>query len=260
MMRLVGMFCLSSLVFFSACDQERDVLCHWVPGGLSVDGKGEDWSQVELEPFDEAGFSLGLANDAEAMYLLVFVHDQDLSWHLMRKGIELWFDNSRDKRRNFGLRIQGGQGDLALEWIRNKESIQIAADGSLGAKVAARCQAGLCTYEMRLPLMAKNGDGFGLGVVPGGRISLAAVVHVPDGTGPKQRKGGKGGRGGGNVKGGMGMGGGGRAGGRAGGRGGGMGMGGGRGGGKDQGVRPSSKKPRLKERVLWLHTRLASKP
>ena len=229
-----------------------DVESRWRDFPITIDGSSEDWGNT-LVPFEDTDVALGVANDADSLYLCLDAGNGDRPVPFMTRGLVLWVDAKGGKSRDYGLRFPIGfdrnavhdeavdSGDRAqarrreatsemrdeLEIIvpEEKEPRRVKLADLKGLEVSAKTINGRFVYEVRIPLAASPDATFSVGAAPGaGKIGLG--LEIPESDSPYGRSG-RGGRGGGGF-GGMGeMGGmrggmGGRTGGRMGGRGGGL--------------------------------------
>ncbi len=234
-------FCLSAILFASCGSSATIVESPKPDRQIVIDGKQADWMGPRTILAD--GFTLGVRNDDENLYLSVNISDENLAQAVQIRGLLLWLneDESGEKmngvkypvgRRSSGQAGRQSPQDLDQETRRQmfEESmrrIEFLPDPSRGSefdssdlksiKVAWERNRDELFYEMTIPLRAGEADVFAVGSDPGDELKL--LVELPK----LQRPEGGGGRRGGGVRGGGGRGG--RGGGGRGGRGGGGGRG-----------------------------------
>jgi hypothetical protein len=94
---------LSSSLAFSGCASVKQIESSPVTTDVVIDGSAEDWAGV-LRLFEgESGVSIGVRNNAEALYVVLVVRDQAKLRQIMRAGLSLWFDPEGGKDRVFGI-------------------------------------------------------------------------------------------------------------------------------------------------------------
>jgi len=263
---------ISSCATTNAIDAARST----VP--ITVDGEIGDWvDPIEYYVFDKERVSVGVRNDDENLFVVLFTKDRPLQAWIARTGIVAWIDGDMDSKpvKTFGVRFDGtgegppargsesrgetGQGPLIQQPDRSTftlirdQSTEIRASGERdGLAVAASNPGGVFGLEIRIPL------GGAAPTPTDGQIRLGWELPGIDARQRASRGGGNeprfdmgfggqgGGKGGGGRGGGMSRGGGG-----GGGRPGGRPPGGGRGGaqGPPEGSSPPSP-PRACE--LWV--------
>ena len=94
---------LSSLLAVSGCASVKQIESSPVTTDVIIDGSADDWAGA-LRLFEgESGVSIGVRNDAEAIYVALVVRDQAKLRQIMRAGLNLWFDPDGGKDRVFGI-------------------------------------------------------------------------------------------------------------------------------------------------------------
>jgi hypothetical protein len=169
----------------------------WTNQSIVIDGKDADWQSVSLHRLESWDVSLGLCNDADDLYLLLYFENPMLMMVGGTRGIVLEFIHSRTHEVIFELHITGMDSlapafepedsfwqclnaDQKEEFmsrqiiLKNKitvmkkeNTVKIPADGSQGLSAARVYHPMFCGYELRIPIR-KNGDtpyalGTGLG-------------------------------------------------------------------------------------------------
>ena len=76
----------------------------WRGEPIRIDGNAEDWHGLTL-PVEKQRFSVGLQNDAEALYLCVTTRDRVLAAQIARQGLMVWLDpgSEKPKKHVFGI-------------------------------------------------------------------------------------------------------------------------------------------------------------
>jgi hypothetical protein len=162
----------------AGCDDDLEFKSAWVVGNIVVDGKGEDWAEIQLEHLEKMEVSFGVANDREYLYLLIVTWNFSLIRTLQQEGITLWFDATSDKKKDFGLQVVGGlslrhpvhpdkgvpAGRLEMAAFVGDEPFMIPPDGKFGPAAAADCGEGMCAYELKLPLARPEKGRYGVGI------------------------------------------------------------------------------------------------
>jgi hypothetical protein len=198
---------LTGLILLAGCGTQ-EVQTHWSAAPVKVDGEMTEWASGSTVYFEETGVQLGLCNDSENLYILFRFNNQAWAQAIRMGGVTLWLDNSGKKKKDFGIRYNGGpspsdrqklgtndrggfQETLTPEQqqrlaemeeatsdqitVIDKKSNQektMRADGSGGLTACFASPQGTYTYEFSIPL--KKGDAFdyGIGAQPGQIICL----------------------------------------------------------------------------------------
>ena len=249
---ILGLFLAAAALGHVACGS-IDVDSRWRDFPIAIDGNSDDWGNA-LVPFEDTDVFLGVANDADSLFLCLDAGNGDRPVPFTTRGLVLWVDAKGGKSHDYGLRFPIGfdrnavrdesvdSGDQAQGRTRRREAradardeLEIILPGEKeprrvkladlkGLEVSAKTINGRFVYEARIPLAASPDATFAVGAAPGTR-KIGLGLELPESDSPYGRPG-MGGRGGGfGGMGGMGgMRGGmdGRMGGRTGGRGGGL--------------------------------------
>ena len=94
---------LSSLLAIGGCTSVKQIESGPVTTDVIIDGSVDDWDGT-LRLFEgESGVSIGVRNNAEAIYVALVVRDQAKLRQIMRAGLILWFDPDGGKDRVFGI-------------------------------------------------------------------------------------------------------------------------------------------------------------
>jgi hypothetical protein len=245
----------------------------WAGEPIQIDGNIDDWKGLPTAYYEDEGIVLGIRNDSTYLYLLLRIDDPMTVGIIRRMGMQLWLDAKGKKKKNLGLRFQGGPsgeeiresgmvssedserqipdermtrqrltpeftGDHLTIFDNNLEFREkIAADGSNGPHIQYSLDQGFCNYEIKIPLEEHRVDYYGMNAEPGKKISVGIEIG-----GRPKRDDSMGGRSG-LIDGGFpeGMG-----------RGGGMG-----GGGRKSGSGMGSRMQLPEKKEVWLKTKLA---
>lgn len=246
----------------------------WYTRDIHVDGKIEDWPQ--LEALDK-GPAVAATNDDQFLYLVVSATDPAMR-RTLERGLVVWLDPSGSKKTDLGVQLPAatrgrgfGPGTDGADATQPApppsdespliDQLDILGPGkarhlvplapALGILAASGADQGAYAFEMKLPLASSADRPYAVGAKPGSTIDLGLFT-------PEQPKEDTGRSGGGMGRGGGGMGG--RGGGMGGGYGGGMGgrRGGGGYGGGGGGRTPSSDAAPAKPIKIWVKLALAA--
>jgi len=220
-----------------------DVVSRWRDFPITIDGGSDDWGD-KLVAFEDTDVFLGVANDADSLYLCLDAGNGDRPVPFMTRGLILWVDAKGGKSRDYGLRFPigfdrtaardqtGDPGDRSQRATRGRGAMDDARDeleiispadkeprrvklaDLKGMEIAAKTVDGRFVYEARIPLAAAPDATFAVGAAPGTRtIGLGLEFPESDfsygrpgmgGGGFGGMGGGMGGRMGGGFGGGMG--------------------------------------------------------
>jgi hypothetical protein len=193
----VILFILSLLLMFLAGCEPLLLKSHWTDQPIVIDGNNVDWKAVPLDRLESWDVSLGLCNDADDLYLLIYFENPMLMMAAGNRGIALEFFDSRTREVIFGLHYTGldslapayepedsfwqclnadqkkqfmAQQAILKDRIavtKKETTVKIPPDGSQGLSAARVYHPMFCGYELRIPIR-KNGDtpyalGTGLG-------------------------------------------------------------------------------------------------
>ena len=158
-------------------------------------------------PVEKQRFSVGLQNDAEALYLCVTTRDRVLATQIARQGLMVWLDpgSEKPKKHVFGIHFpidsrlslrkdQGGRwppdGGVVHDWDQGAvgilgprkdqpERVIIEQAGGILARAASRGES--LVYEMKVPFK-RAGAPYALAAEPGGTFRLE--LETPEWRGP----------------------------------------------------------------------------
>ena len=227
---------LSSLLTVGGCASVKQIESSPVTTGVIIDGSAEDWAGA-LRLFEgESGVSIGVRNNAEALYVALVVRDQAKLRQIMRAGLSLWFDPEGGKEKTFGIRFPLGLMESGAQFSPREtqqspdarrelfeaslDEMDIVRDEDKSTRfprqaiprlhVTAKMNAGTLVYELQIPLRTSETHAFAIDAEPGDVIGLG--LETPEIDREAMRQGGRGGGRGGGGRGGGGRGGGGRGG------------------------------------------------
>lgn len=178
----------------------------WRGEPIRIDGNIEDWHGL-MQPVEKQRFSIGIQNDAEAVYLCLTTRDRVLATQIARQGLIVWLDpgSEKPKKHVFGVHFpidsrlslrkdQGGRwppdGGVVHDWDQGAvgilgarkdqpERVIIEQAGGILARAATRGEA--LAYEMKVPFK-RAGAPYALAAEPGGTFRLE--LETPEWRGP----------------------------------------------------------------------------
>ncbi len=109
-MRRTGIVLAAALAVAPGCSKRLDIDSAWAARPIVVDGRGDDWADVELQHESDGDLSFGVANDGTHVYLLLATQDRPVVRGMQRWGATLWLDPTADRKKQLGLHIRGGPG------------------------------------------------------------------------------------------------------------------------------------------------------
>ena len=209
---------LSAVFCLAACSSPLPIVASGpAPNPMAVDGNAREW-EGSLRPVpEEAGLSLGLRNDAEALYLVVVAGDDWQARRVASRGLTVWINESGTRDKTYGLSFPIGLGSdgerggvrpgtqagsgapgerdqrlrdgflMSLDRIevtRNGERESVAVGGAEGVQTAATWTDSGLTVEMRVPLRA---GAYAVSAAPGATLGLGVeLAEVRQRSGPRQ--------------------------------------------------------------------------
>jgi hypothetical protein len=81
---------------------KTEIECRQKDREIKVDGDASEWNET-LTVFKDAGFSCGLMNDSEYLYVAVVATDRQVVRQIMLAGLYMWFDEKGKQEKNFGV-------------------------------------------------------------------------------------------------------------------------------------------------------------
>jgi hypothetical protein len=179
----------------------------WPERQIVIDGKSDDWSGA-LSFIEKEQLSLGFFNDQESLYVCLVAEGNFTRAQILRGGLTIWFDPEGGKEKKFGIRYPLGasaremqtspemrnpeetnersprEAMNELEIIRSKkeepERMELAKAKDNGLEVLAAPSSGLVVYELKIPLLAKEGQPLAVGAKPGATIGIGFETSKPD--------------------------------------------------------------------------------
>jgi len=200
---------LGGTILLLSC-KKTEVQSQWSAEPVKVDGEMTEWPSGSTVYFEDSGVQLGLRNDSQNLYILFRFGNQSWARAIRRGGLTLWLDNSGKKKKDLGIRYNGGPslsdsemqksgmageggfwGSLTPEQqqrlidrqaampdqiiVVDKKGDQrmiLPADGSKGPAVSSATSQGIFTYEFSIPLQKSDVSHYGIGAQPGQTICL----------------------------------------------------------------------------------------
>jgi hypothetical protein len=189
----------------------KDIPGQWTAQPIQVDGKSTDWAGLSLTHFEKDGFSIGVANDNDRLYLMMRTHDASIVRTIRMTGLKLWLNTKGDKETGFGVKFRGGPSfglvrrppdmqdqqrpedrerpemmeprrpmrDTAMVFTFVDEAqlidLDIPVDGKLGPAIAVDTSEGFYSYEFSIPLQESKVRYFGLGAEPAQKLAIDAI-------------------------------------------------------------------------------------
>jgi hypothetical protein len=212
------------------CRSALKLESNWRSRDLSIDGKSDDWIGVKYY-FEDVSVSVGLINDDRHLYVSMITENRLVIGQIMMQGLTLWLDPKGGKEKTFGIKFPLGRQEARKKGgepmppesmeMRNQENMtgrlqealtklavigpegevveKLPVDDAKGIDVKLRVDAGLLTYEIKIPLSRSEEHPYAVGAKVGETIGLGLespklTMEIPDGMrGGGMRGGGMGG-------------------------------------------------------------------
>ena len=174
------------------------------PNPMSIDGDAREWEGALRPVPEESGLSMGLRNDADALYLVVVAGDAWQARRLAARGLTVWLNGEGTTRKAYGLAFPAGLGSdgergrvrpgvlddapprpdpdrrerlreqflLSLDRIgvtRDGAEESVAVGGTAGLEAAATWTPDGLTVEFRVPLQS---GPYAVGLPAGAALGL----------------------------------------------------------------------------------------
>jgi hypothetical protein len=166
---------------------------------IVIDGKADDW-QGALSFVDKEQLFIGIMNDRKSLYVCLVAAERGGSQALMRQGLTVWFDPSGGKDKVLGIKYPIGRSpenrlrakpeaeqkeipEPAIETSRDQleilrpnealpEKKTLEEIRSQGIEVKIEPSSVSFVYELKIPLLASEGQSVALGASPGSQIGI----------------------------------------------------------------------------------------
>lgn len=160
------------------CSRALELRSQWRVQPVIVDGADDDWGLARYV-LDEAGLTIGVANDANYLYLCAVTGQRDLQVQVATRGLDLWLDPKGGKRTFLGLHLTGvDRGEMGGERRHRHgggEGARPPVDPEHLARLFARMEA-----QREVRVLAGERD-VGRATVPGRDDPLQARLHYDQG-------------------------------------------------------------------------------
>lgn len=94
---------------FTACGGKK-VVSQWKHVPITIDGKGNDWTNVPLLYYDEFKFVMGIVHTDSTLDLMIRFNDPRLAAMIQMRGATLWVDQTRKKAKVYGIQFINPSG------------------------------------------------------------------------------------------------------------------------------------------------------
>ncbi|MEO0559523.1 MAG: hypothetical protein AAF170_15210, partial [Bacteroidota bacterium] len=102
---------LPAVLLLAACASPLPTIASGsAPSPMAVDGDAREWEGALRPVPEEAGLSMGLRNDADALYLVVVAGDDWQGRRIAARGLTVWLNASGTKDKSYGLSFPVGLG------------------------------------------------------------------------------------------------------------------------------------------------------
>ncbi len=164
---------------------------------IKVDGDSSDWRGT-LQEAEDAGFSWGLMNDGEYLYIAVTTIDRSVERQIMLSGLYLWFDETGKESKNFGVYFpiglresgetaplppRGRPDSLMISFFNSAHEVMLYSpaaqdwqktrvDTLADVEVAAGFKNHALVLEYKVPLARHDGGEYGVGAPAGAVVGV----------------------------------------------------------------------------------------
>jgi hypothetical protein len=181
--------CVGLLAAASPATAKGKIVSHWLDREIVIDGELDEWRDA-LVYFASVDAFVGVFNDGSNLYLCLYSRNPEVSNQLAVDGVRLRFEgkntdafavnfpraSGRDDPRARGRRGEtdrtpAATDSIALELPGQRDPVTVSAGGEAGleARVSHR---GSFVYELKVPLVAGDGQPWAPGLFPGDKFKL----------------------------------------------------------------------------------------
>jgi hypothetical protein len=196
----------STLLFGCGAGLAPEVQSQWSDSAAVLDGYADDWSGFPLEYSQAEGISLGVRNDAENIYFIFLVRDEQMVRKIQMAGVTIWFDTTGGKKKEFGIGYRGSvdlmeslqkessfmksmppeqkarfdemQPEMVgmITVIKKGEELSMPESRPKGPAAASACLDGIFGYEFRIPVATGDSISYTLAASPAEMMSVGLEV------------------------------------------------------------------------------------
>lgn len=217
-----------STLFYSCSTLE--ITSYWRDREVKIDGDNKEWEGKTWIIKDLKNVLIGFMNDENYLYLSLTISDRVLQRQIVMRGLTVWFDRNGGNEKKFGVHYPLGMDsrDMPMErrspiWDEEHERdtmpiffekfsdeldiltptenehhrMQMQETG--GIDIALHFSQGLLVYEMKVPMVYKGPQPYGIGTTAGSVIGVGIEMirnDLPGGKGERSMRRGEAGRGG----------------------------------------------------------------
>ena len=202
----------------------------WALAPVAADGETTEWTVTSGGYYQDDDVQVRVSNDSNELNLAVRFRAGNEKWArpCAMTGLSVWLCPNGKKSRDTGLRFNAGpaptgqdesagpapfhgqpgrpalDGRMVFVDRPADTTATLPPDGTRGPRAGFTSESGTCTYELSIPLLARDSGSFGLGSGPGSTVMLGLSAgpgkeerEAMAGQKPEMPEGGSGGRPGG---------------------------------------------------------------
>lgn len=79
----------------------------WADREIVIDGKFADWEGIAQYTLEDQNLVMGVANDANNLYLMFRGTDEQMARRIQMLGVTIWMDKENKKQKNYGINYTG---------------------------------------------------------------------------------------------------------------------------------------------------------
>lgn len=103
---LIIVVCLLSMSFIIYCGGDK-IQNQWADREIAIDGKFADWEGIAQYTLEDQNLVMGVANDANNIYLMFRGTDEQLARRIQMMGVTVWVDKENKKQKKYGICYTG---------------------------------------------------------------------------------------------------------------------------------------------------------
>ena len=200
-----------SLLFLAAvihgCSGKK-LVSQWDHRKITIDGNDNDWETYPIEYNEDLDMVYGIANDKDALNVMLSFQDNRLARLINARGIVVWADGSGKKSRDLGIRyIDHNALDIGLErlgrmsrgspeelsrfreqpaeisgnfYLLTADTTEIPPEGVKQVMAAATYQDYAYCYEFRIPLTESPATPYAVNAASGKSVKIGFEIAGVD--------------------------------------------------------------------------------
>lgn len=103
---ILGFTFILGLSIIVGCNGDK-IQNQWADREIAIDGKYADWEGIAQYTLEDQNLVMGVANDANNLYLMFRGNDEQIARRIQMMGVTVWVDKENKKQKNYGINYTG---------------------------------------------------------------------------------------------------------------------------------------------------------